>query len=185
MMKTMFCRACALPLALACAVVPGCREEAPKNSTKAASSQGAATLPGDLFTAVPLADSKDVLPTKREAKKGERVVVRGRIGGSTEPFVGQRAIFTLADLSMPTCAQKGDDGCPTPWDYCCEPPNNITANTLTVQVVGADGKPLKTGLKGVSGLQPMAEVVVDGLVSQKPDDGTVTIDATGIFVKKP
>ncbi len=41
----------------------------------------------------------------------------GRIGGSEKPFVDGLAAFTIVDLKVPYCAD--DEGCPTPWDYCC------------------------------------------------------------------
>ena len=77
-----------------------------------------------------------------------------------------------------------DDNCPTPWDMCCEDKKTIAANSVTVQVVGADGRPLKAELKGVSGLKPLSEVTVKGKVQKSPDGKAVTVDATEMYVKQ-
>ena len=75
-----------------------------------------------------------------------------------------------------------DDHCATPWDYCCEPPESITAGTATVQFVGADGKPLAVELQGQGGLAPLATITVTGVVAEKDDAGLFIVNATGIHV---
>lgn len=144
----------------------------------------AAQLPAGLMLEQEPANAKAVAAVKRESNQGDDVVVRGRIGGRKEPFVSERAMFTIADTSMPPCGTDPGDKCPTPWDYCCEPPETILKNTLTIQVVGADGRPLKVGLKELSQLRPLAEITVRGRVSQKTGEQMMVVDATGIFIKK-
>jgi len=77
----------------------------------------------------------------------------------------------------------GEDHCPTPWDYCCESPENLTANSATVEVVGADGRALRAALRGWNGLQPLKTVVVKGVVGPRPAPGVFVVRATGIFVE--
>lgn len=137
--------------------------------------------PGLLLTVAP-PDEKSVTDIRTSAKDGDVVIVRGWVGGSVEPIADNRAIFTLVDQSLPSCSVTEGDTCPTPWDSCCEPAETITAKSLTVQVVDAGGSPLRTGLRGAGGLEPMKEVVVTGELHLSPDGKAGTIDATGLHV---
>jgi hypothetical protein len=141
----------------------------------------AAALPASLFLAAAPADAKDVKDVKPTLKAGDRVVLAGRIGGSRAPFVEGRAMFTLVDHRLQTCADDPADTCTTPWDYCCEAPDVLNANMATVQVVNAEGQPLKAGLEGVHGLKPLARVTVVGTVTQA-EKGNLLIKADGIYV---
>lgn len=161
------------------------------NSTPAGGSNGgtpaSATLPAgvpaDFFLTKAPSDAKGVIEAKQSAAEGDTVVVRGRIGGSTDPFVADRAMFTLADLGMKTCDQIEGDACKTPWDYCCEPPTEIATRSLTVQLLGEDGKVARLPLEGLGRLRPMAEVVVEGKVSKKRSDKLFIVDASHVYVK--
>ncbi len=148
------------------------------------SSAGAAAsgLPSGLFlTSVP-ESALEVRAAKAAVQQGERVVMRGRIGGSVDPFVEGRAIFTLMDVALPSCADNPDDHCTTPWDYCCETRKDIVAHAATVRVSDAEGHPLRVSLKGVSGLAGLSEVVVVGTVVERDDAGNFVVDASGLFV---
>jgi hypothetical protein len=168
---------------LACTFsVWGCKRggEASPSPTAAAP---AVALPAGLFAAAAPTGAKSVKEAKAAAEVGQSLVVKGRIGGGRDPFGGGIALFTLVDVALPTCKEMPGDTCKTPWDYCCEPPDNLTAHALTVQVVGADGKPLKTSLKGVNRLDPLAMVTVEGKVSQKLEGNIIVLDAAHIFVE--
>lgn len=146
-----------------------------------ASSQSAA-LPAGLFLSAAPEGARDVKDAKASVKRGEKIVLVGRIGGSKAPFVDGRAVFTLVDQRLKACGEgTPDDDCKTPWDFCCEPRSEITANTATVQVAGADGQPLKAGLDGVGGLKPLARVVVSGTVAGA-DGSVLLINADGLHV---
>jgi len=163
----------------------GCKqaEHAARDETRA--TQPAAALPEGLILTEAPQGPLSVLAAKKSLQTGDDVVVRGLIGGRVEPFVAGRAIFQLVDSSIPTCAARGgDDHCRTPWDYCCEPKEEVTAKSVTVQVVGKDGKPLEIQLKGAGGLNPMARIIVRGKVDQKPDANTMIIRAEGIYVER-
>ena len=169
---------------LAAVLVTGCEQSDQARSGAPVTTQPSAALPSGLILAEAPKQPLEVVAAKREAKVGDDVVVRGRIGGREEPFVEGRAIFQLVDSSLPTCSENPGDGCKTPWDYCCEPKDQITAKSVTVQVVGPDGKPLHTSLKGQGGLVPMAKVIIRGKVEQKPDENTMTVRAEGIYVER-
>lgn len=168
---------------LAAVLATGCKQSDQPESSTPAATQPAAALPAGLILAEAPPQPLEVVAAKKK-EVGDEVVVRGRIGGREEPFVEGRAIFQLVDSSLPTCSENPGDGCKTPWDYCCEPKAVITAKSLTVQVVGPDGKPLQASLKGQGGLVPMARVIIRGKVEQKPDEKTMTVRADGIYVER-
>ncbi|MGB7160400.1 MAG: hypothetical protein WBD40_20195, partial [Tepidisphaeraceae bacterium] len=124
----------------------------------------------------------ELAAARKQAKPGDEIIVRGRIGGSKDPLAANRAILTLLDSAVPTCEKSPMDTCPTPWDACCEPPETLAANTATIQVVDATGRPLKTGLGGVNGIEPMKELVIIGRVKGQEANALI-IEATGIYVK--
>lgn len=145
----------------------------------------AAALPAELFLAAAPEGARGVAEAKKDPKAGDEIVLRGRIGGIDDPFTNGRAIMTVADLEgMKYCGEAGEeDGCTKPWDYCCESPEAKLANTATVRVVGADGKPLAAGLEGAGGMKPLAVVVVKGKVS-RIEGGNLVVDASGIYVER-
>jgi len=166
--------------------IAGCERSATDagGPSSQANASAKAQLPADLFLDQAPPNARGVGEVKADASASGEVVLHGRIGGRRNPFVAGRAMFMLADLEMPTCDERPADKCPTPWDYCCEPKDKLLASTATVQVVGADGRPLGIGLDGRNGLKPKARVVVSGRVSKRDGDSVLVIDATGIFVEK-
>lgn len=155
----------------------GCNEQ--KSSPKTGS-VSTASLPAGLILAEAPGGAVSIAQARLVAKPGDTVVVQGRIGGSKEPFVSDRAIFQVVDMSMPPCAEA--HGCETPWDYCCEPHDQVAAKSMTVQVIGADGKPLALDLPGKSSLKPMDKIIVRGKVANKAGDAVMIVNADGIYV---
>ena len=117
------------------------------------------------------------------AQEGQEVVVRGVVAGSAEPLAENRAILTLLDETVKTCDRNPSDSCQTPWDACCEPQETISANAATVQVVDAEGRPLKAGLKGLGNIAPLSRVVIVGTFHPSADGQSAVINATGIHVE--
>ena len=104
------------------------------------------------------------------------VVVVGRVKDMVPGF----AAFTLTDASLAYCGQDGtDDGCPTPWDYCCIPSDKVAAATI----------PVAARTKGEVVAEPVAElrnmdlVVVHGALA-KGADGSLRLEADGWFRKE-
>ena len=149
----------------------------------AAASAGAEALPAGLVVAQAPAGARDVAEVRKAAADGEQVTLVGRIAGAAEPFAEGRAQFQLIDANVKSCREIEGDACPTPWDMCCEERDAIVENSVTVQVVGADGRPLKAGLRGVGGMEPLSEVSVKGTVRKSADGKAVTVDATEVYVK--
>ena len=147
-----------------------------------ASAARAALPAGLLLTSAP-SGATGVADLRKSASDGQRVVVRGVVAGRADPIADNRAILTLLDEAIPTCDRNPADTCETPWDACCEPADVIAANAATVQVVDADGRPIKAGLRGLGNLAPLSRVVVVGTFRPSPDGRAATIDATGIYVE--
>lgn len=180
-------RSLVILVSAAIAVLAGCDSgsSANKPASPAPPASPKVALPPTLFAATAPADAKAVGASKPTAKKGEQVVLTGRIGGSSEPFVAERAIFTLVDLSLASCAAMGDkDHCATPWDYCCEAPESLTKNTATIRVVDATGAPLKLNLNGAGDLKPLAEITVAGTIAEADGKNLLIVNAERIYVKK-
>ncbi len=166
-----------------CAVVStvGCeRSGAPASATPG----DTAALPPDLFLNSAPGNALSVREAKANNASGGELIVRGRIGGRRDPFVTGSAVFLLVDKALPTCTERHGDGCRTPWDYCCEPADELRAATATVQVVDNDGNPLKVELRGRTGLEPGAEVIVVGHRADADGGDGLVINATGIYAVK-
>jgi hypothetical protein len=154
-------------------------EAAPSNGT----AEPSAALPDDLFINEPPEGARSVEELKADADAKGKVVIRGRIGGRREPFVKGAAVFLLADASLKSCDELHGDACKTPWDYCCESPDSLAAKVATVQIVGEDGKPLTTGLKGQPKFAPLSTLTIEGEIANRDGDGTLVINARKIYVE--
>jgi hypothetical protein len=170
-------------LALAGVVVVGCDERPRSNGGQSAAPANAEALPASLALAEAPAGAQDVLAVRKEAKEGDAVVVRGRVGGSRSPFVEGHASMQIVDPSLKACGEGTPmDECKTPWDFCCSDSNEIAGHSASVQVIGADGKPLRASLQGFAGLKPLSKVTVKGVVAKSADSGALVINATGVHV---
>lgn len=152
--------------------------QAPPRPTSASP---APSLPAALFlTSVPT-DAKPVEDAKKAAHAGDAITLTGRIGGSDDPFVESRAVFTIMGPGIPACSDNPEDKCKTPWDYCCETPETIQAHQATIQVVDASGAPLKVSLKGEHGLKELSTCTIVGKVVQA-EGPVLVVNATGIYI---
>lgn len=183
-MKKALCVAAVGMVALLFLSSTGCDSKQSTAVKEPAPADTAATLPAGMMLEQAPEGALEVAAAKQSAKEGDEVVVRGRIGGGKHPFVNNRAVFQLADSSIRTCDEKGSDGCPTPWDYCCEPKDQVAAKSITVQVADDNGKPLALNLDMPDGLQPKDTVIVKGKVAKKPNDVTMIVNASGIYVQR-
>jgi len=158
------------------AVIAGCQ----KQGTAAAPAVD--PLPAHLIATAEPAGALNVAAAKTQAKDGDAIVVRGRIGGQKEPLAANRAVMSVEDLSLPTCDKSPMKACETPWDSCCETRETVAAKSATVQVLGSDGKPLKTGLKGAGGIAPGKNVVIAGTARIPSGSSSLIIEATQIYI---
>ena len=153
------------------------------DTSNASNLPSSVTVPASLFVTTRPEKALDLLSVKNSAKEGDEVVFLARVGGRAKPFADGFAMFVVADPSLQSCELMGEeDHCPIPYDYCCEDPQKITKGIATIQVVDAKGTPLRTSLEGVGGLEGSKFLVIDGVVTEKNDEGLFTIDARKIWV---
>jgi hypothetical protein len=152
--------------------VMGCQQS--KEGTPTAGAAGSAYV-----LATEPADAMPVGTARESAKDGEEVVVLGLVGGSTKPFVEGLAAFTIVDPKVPYCAD--DEGCPTPWDYCCQT-DAVKKNIATVKLVDSNGKPVFQGARELLPVKELSSVVVKG-IARRDDQGNLTIAARQVFVR--
>jgi hypothetical protein len=74
------------------------------------------------------------------------------------------------------------DKCETPWDACCDSPEDKKRATATIQIVGADGRVLKEAIEGVGGLVKLATVTVTGKIADGSSGDLMLVNATAIRV---
>jgi hypothetical protein len=151
-------------------------------SKGAAAAATADVLPAGLFHEQEPAGAQDIVAVRAAPPANGEVVLRGVIAGRAEPFIEGRAMFLLADMSL-TAQHKQRHGA-APLSACCVAEGASPANTATIQVVGDDGRPLRVGLRGQNGLEPLAEVVVVGEVATPDSGDALVINARGIHVVK-
>jgi hypothetical protein len=162
-------------------VAAGCNQAVSPSGSPAAS-HGDEGKSQYLLTQEP-AGAKGVKEVRKDAKDADEVVVVGRIGGSVKPFVEGRVAFTIVDPSVPTCSERPDDPCATPWDYCCEPKEVLIPATVLVKLVDKDGKAIPVDAEKFLGLKPLQTIVVQGRAKRDADGGSTSIVATGFYVR--
>lgn len=116
---------------------------------------------------------------RKSIEDGQAVTLVGLIGGSSDPFVNGLAAFTIVDPKVPYCAP--DEGCPTPWDYCCTQ-DQVKDNIATVKIVDEAGRPVEHSARDLLGVKELSTVVVQGK-AQRDEQGNMTIAASKVFVR--
>lgn len=124
----------------------------------------------------------DVKAARADAKDADEVVVLGKIGGSTNPWIEGNAAFTIVDLSLKSCADREGDNCPKPWDYCCESGEDLKAGTVLVKVVDDSGETVPEDARKLLPVKELSTVVVRGK-AQRDDSGNLVVLASGVFVR--
>jgi hypothetical protein len=124
--------------------------------------------------------AKGVTQARKEARDGDEVVVVGRIGGDAKPWIEGRAGFWIVDPAVKSCKETEDDACPTPWDYCCIPKDELVKAMATVKVVDDQGQTIKEDARKLLGLKELQTVVVRGK-AKRDAEGNLTVLADGIY----
>ena len=125
-------------------------------------------------------DAQGVAAARESSEDAEQVTVTGRIGGSAAPFVDGIAAFTIVDPALAPCSAA--EGCPTPWDYCCDT-HLLKDNMATVKVVDADAAVVAQDARQLLGVEELATVVVVGK-AERDESGNLTILADKVHVVK-
>jgi hypothetical protein len=138
-----------------------------------------------VLSAAPTGTAQAIHTARTTAKPGDTLTLSGKIMGSESPFVAGRAAFILGDPEVLTpCNEMPGDECETPWDACCDSPEDKKRGTATIQIVDAEGRPLKEDVKGVGGLDHLAEITVTGTVAEGSSADLLVINATAIQAGK-
>ncbi|MFN0018617.1 MAG: hypothetical protein ACKVP0_10180 [Pirellulaceae bacterium] len=169
--------ATALFLVAPLALVAGCGTSTAPPAAAGPAAEGKAYL----LAAEPAA-AKDVKEVRTAAKDAEEVTLVGRIGGDVSPWIDGQAAFLVVDNSLKPCNENGDDGCATPWDYCCDA-DALPGLKAMVKVVDGNGKTVATDARKLLGLKELQTVVVHGK-AKRDEAGNLTVLADGIFVRK-
>jgi len=154
-------------------------QSAPPATTRASADE--MKLLDTVFDTPPAGDARAIADVKATAKPGDEVTLTGRIMGNVRPFVEGRSAFILADPSIITaCSDKPGDECDTPWDACCDSPEDKRKAIVTIQIAGPDGRVLKQPLEGVRGLVNLATVTATGIVADASGGDVLILNATAI-----
>jgi len=168
----------------AAVIVTGCGragDEAPAAATPA-------PLPPALtavFTEVsPDAAASPIPELRQTAKPGDAVVFEAKVMGNKQPFVDNRAVFVVGDEgTLISCDMRHAEGCPTPWDNCCDEAEALRTGTATIQVVDDAGAVLRHGLRGVAGLKELSRLRIEGVVAPQATETAFIVNATRIQVR--
>lgn len=163
-----------LVVALFAGGLAGCNSESTPPSTAQSTPTSAYLVSSEPRGAVAVGDARD------SVKDDQEVVLVGRIGGSAEPFVNGVAAFTIVDSKVPHCT--AEEGCPTPWDYCCEQ-DQVKDNIAVVKVVDAQGKPVSQDARALLGVKELSTVVVHGK-AKRDADGNLALLADQVYLKE-
>lgn len=135
-------------------------------------------IPATFLLAADVPDAGSVRDARAARKTGDDVVVVGKV----KEFVPGLAAFQLADLKLKSCkdmeAEKGEDHCDTPWDYCCEDVAALKSGVALVEL-RANGQPIQGTVRGFHGIDHLSTVVVRGK-AEKDEAGNLTIVASGL-----
>ena len=116
---------------------------------------------------------------RAKSEDGQDVTLIGLIGGSSKPFIDGLAAFTVVDPKVPYCA--ADEGCPTPWDYCCQT-DAVKDNIATIKLVDESGKLVASSARDLLKVKELSTVVVQGK-AKRDEQGNLTIVANQVFVR--
>ncbi len=172
-------------LAASALLFAACKESTPSATPSSDPSSGDRALLETVLNTAPTGEANAIAAVKATAKPGDEVTVTGRIMGNIKPFVEGRAAFILADPSLITaCSDKPGDECETPWDNCCDTPEDKRKAIATIQIVNDEGRVLKQGVEGIGGLANLATVTVSGKVAAGSGGDLLIVNATAIQAGK-
>lgn len=154
-----------------------------KETTATTIESGPSSALSAVLAAPPTGEPKPIHLIRATAKPGDEITVSGKIMGNKKPFVDGRSAFILGDPAVLTpCNEDPADKCTTPWDVCCDSPEDKKRGIATIQIVGTDGRVLKESIEGVGGLENLATVTVTGKVAAGSTADSLIINAQGLRV---
>jgi len=157
-----------------------CGEKSTQSTAEVSVSEASPALSA-VLAASPAGEAAAIAVIRSTAKPGDEITISGQIMGNAKPFVDGRAAFILGDPEVLTpCNENPGDECETPWDVCCDSPEDKKRGTATIQIVDADGRVLKESVESVGGLEKLAKVTVSGKVAEGSSADLLIVNATAI-----
>lgn len=161
------------------------KKDAAASSTPAATGAAPSAELSKILGTAPTGTPVAIHKARGTVKPGETITLSGKIMGNASPFVAGRAAFILGDTEiLKACNEIPGDTCETPWDACCDTPEQKKQGTATIQVVDAQGRALKEPLEGVGGLEKLSKVTVTGTVAKESSADVLLVNATAIQAGK-
>ncbi|MCO6046508.1 hypothetical protein NG895_21625 [Aeoliella sp. ICT_H6.2] len=122
-----------------------------------------------------------VIAARESAEDGKPIVLVGRIGGASNPWIDGRAAFMLIDPSVTVVADgtKMEDG-EVCMDDCCA--GERAGCTTLVKFVDDQGQVVPVDSRKLLGVNEADMVVVEG-TAKKDAQGNFSMLATGLFVR--
>lgn len=103
------------------------------------------------------------------------IVVEGRIFDITKGF----ALMRMMDLSLDYCGELNKESkCPTPWDFCCDNPDDVKASSVLVKAVDPSGETIEAD--SLANLRLLDKIKVKGELI-KDEHGNLVLIATGWY----
>ena len=124
-----------------------------------------------------------VMIAREDAQDQDDIVLVGRIGGRKNPWIEGRSAFMVIDAAMAVVADGAESGAgEVCMDDCCA---SLRAECTTlVKVVDEQGKPLAIDARELLSAKANDMVVVKGKVQRDKKEGTFTIAASGVYVRR-
>ena len=170
-------RLISIPALATLALAAGCIQSTPSPNPKARTAVTTAQAPESTFV-LPQEPpgAKGVKDVRKEAKDGDAVVLVARIGGEEDPWTKGRASFFVIDTSFKPC----EEGCPTPWDFCCDDRDEKLKGMATVKFVDEQGKTVATDARELLKVKELDTVVVRG-TAKRDEEGNLVVVADGLY----
>lgn len=128
--------------------------------------------------------AQTIAQVRQSVEVGKSITLSGKVIGHNTPFIDGMAMMVIGDPDkLTSCDLKHGDRCSTPWDVCCDDPEDIKNNIATIQVLDANGELIKQGLKGCQGLKELSHVIITGKIAEGSNEDNLLISATGIYLK--
>lgn len=168
-MKTLIASVVLLAALTSCGGGEGNIEPAPQTGPHPLEGYYLGTAPGGAIEVAAL----------RSLEDGAKVTVRGDVQ-EFAPVTG-KAVLSLYDHALLSCDEIAESQCPTPWDFCCIPPEEIAKACALVEFRQED-RLMSANLGGFHGIDHLSDVVITGTLSID-DAGNVKILADGLHVE--
>jgi hypothetical protein len=170
-----------MSLSVCLCLIAGCTNEAPPPAPPSETTSAPAIDGTQFLLDEEPSDSANVIAVREAASDGDDIVITGRIGGSANPWINDRAAFSIVDPSLKACSDIPGDECDKPWDYCCET-DKLPSATALVKFIDENGKPLAVDSRKLLSVKELQTVVVTGK-AKRDEAGNLTVLASQLFVR--